>query len=316
MTPSRHGTTRTRPPGQGLAAATYSSNDRPSGLPGDPGSAATLSSTMLSTATPAPTLSSGHASPPGWHIAWAQFAGPAHDRCEDSLAHRVFAGGGLALALADGVSGGARGDVASRSAVEHCVSDLPAALVGDQDGLARWLKLIEARVQLALRQVTFGSGATTLVAAWLSCEPGPVAQGWLVHVGDSRAYRLSAPQGAGPAQLQALTRDHNYAELGEPLPEGATPDDLARMIGVGAMGEPPLQPLRLAPGDALLLCSDGLHGFVTPAQLSLGLAKVKDAACADISAAMALAADALLAQAIAQGSRDDISLLWAQYPAR
>ena len=101
---------------------------------------------MLSTATPAPTLSSGHASPPGWHIAWAQVAGPAHDRCEDSLAHRVFAGGGLALALADGVSGGARGDVASRSAVEHCVSDLPAALVGDQDGLARWLKLIEARV--------------------------------------------------------------------------------------------------------------------------------------------------------------------------
>ena len=109
-----------------------------------------------------------------WHIAWAQANGRHHDRCEDSLDHRGFAlpalgagspGMGLAIALADGVGGGARGDAASRSAVDHCVRDMPAALLTDDDGLARWLRLAEARVQLALRQVTFGSGATTLVAS-------------------------------------------------------------------------------------------------------------------------------------------------------
>ena len=45
------------------------------------------------------------------------------------------------------------------------------------------------------------------------------------------------------------------------------------------------------------------------------MARVNDTACAGMSAAMALAAEALLAQAIAQGSRDDISLLWAQRQA-
>ena len=247
----------------------------------------------------------------GWHIAWAQATGRHHDRCEDTLDHRGFApqapgaqacaGLGLAIALADGVGGGARGDVASRSAVDHCVRDLPAALLADEDGLARWLRLAEARVQLALRQVTFGSGATTLVAAWL----GAGGAGWLVHVGDSRAYQIGCDK-AGTASARALTQDHSFSQLGEPPPEGARGDDLARMVGANCMGDPLLLPLRLAAGDLILLCSDGLHRHVPAPQLAAtllpGLAETP-------AAGLASRAQSLVAQALAAGSHDDVSVL-------
>ena len=267
-----------------------------------------------------------------WHIAWAQANGRHHDRCEDSLDHRGFAlpalgaasngtdvagagsaasagnpgspGMGLAIALADGVGGGARGDVASRSAVDHCVRDLPAALLTDDDGLARWLRLAEARVQLALRQVTFGSGATTLVAAWL----GAGGAGWLVHVGDSRAYPIGRDK-AGIASARALTQDHTFAQLGEAPPEGTRGDDLARMVGANCMGDPLLLPLRLAAGDLILLCSDGLHRHVPAQQLA---ATLLPGVAETPAAGLGSRAQSLVAQALAAGSHDDVSVLVVQ----
>ena len=147
----------------------------------------------------------------GWHLAWAQCSGAGHLHCEDSIRHRLYPaataqpgvmpgavpGAGraaIAVAVADGVGGGARGDMASRALAEHCSTDLPAALVPDHDGLQAWLGLSEARVQQALRCVTFGEGASTLVAAWLGAD----GAGLLHPVGDARAYRLS-PGAAAPS---------------------------------------------------------------------------------------------------------------------
>ena len=82
------------------------------------------------------------------------------------------------------------------------------------------------------------------------------------------------------------------------------------MIGVGAMGEPPLQALRLAPGEALLLCSDGLHGFVAAEQFGATLQSgLRDGLPAqDLAKAVCV----LIELSLAQGSQDDISALCVQ----
>ena len=216
----------------------------------------------------------------GWHLAWAQRTGAGHLHYEDSIRHRLYPaapaqpgavpdavpdlvpGAGraaVAVAVADGVGVGARGDVASRALAEHCSTDLPAALVPDHDGLQAWLGLSEARVQQALRRVTFGEGASTLVAAWLGAD----GAGLLHPVGDARAYRLSP----GAAAL-ALTTDHSYASLGLPPPAPGRQHDPARRVGTNTMGQPVLAPLQLALGDTLLLCSDGLHKGLAPQDIA------------------------------------------------
>lgn len=244
----------------------------------------------------------------GWHLAWAQCIGAGHLHCEDSIRHRLYPAAparpdampgtgraAIAVAVADGVGGGARGDVASRALAEHCSTDLPAALVPDLDGLQAWLGLSEARVQQALRRVTFGEGASTLVAAWLGAD----GSGLLHHVGDARAYRLTPG-----AAAQALTTDHSYFNLGLPPPAPGRQDDPARMVGTNTMGEPVLMPLQLAPGETLLLCSDGLYRHVTTSAMAGALANTDQT--------LMQQAEQLVRQALAGGSRDDISVLLLQ----
>lgn len=253
-------------------------------------------------------IASGSLRQAGWHLAWAQCTGAGHLHCEDSIRHRLYPAtptrpgvapaasrAAIAVAVADVVGGGARGDVASRALAEHCSTHLPAALVPDPDGLMAWLGLSEARVQQALRRVTFGEGASTLVAAWL----GGDGAGLLHHVGDARAYLLSP----GAAVL-ALTTDHTYFNLGLPPPNPGRQNDPARMVGTNAMGEPVLVPLQLAPGETLLLCSDGLHRHITPAAMANALANADQT--------LVQQAEQLVQQALAGGSRDDISVLLLQ----
>ncbi len=207
----------------------------------------------------------GGASVAGWQLGWSQVIGSRHARLsEDSLAHgsRLLAGRlpgeprALCLAVADGVGGGARGEVASAALASHCVA-LPGELLGHADGIARWMLLAEGQVQLKLREVSFAPGAATLAAAWLlplAPDAGAGgAQGHLLRVGDARLYHFDGEH------LAPLTVDQTYASVGESPPEGATPDDPARMVGTGFTGVPEVLPVRLAPGATLLLCSDGLH---------------------------------------------------------
>ncbi len=84
------------------------------------------------------------------------------------------------------------------------------------------------------------------------------------HVGDSRAYLLH------DGELRQVTDDHSLVE--ELVREGRlTADEAAvhpqrsiitRALGVDASVEVDVYPVELAPGDRLLLCSDGLTGMV------------------------------------------------------
>ncbi|GAA3731609.1 protein phosphatase 2C domain-containing protein [Plantactinospora mayteni] len=94
--------------------------------------------------------------------------------------------------------------------------------------------------------------------------PGPAGaaelSGWIVQIGDSRAYRLR------DGLLELLTVDHTAAWLGAVYgwypadsPAAATARyQLTRYVGHPAMPEPDLLNVALRPGDVYCLCTDGV----------------------------------------------------------
>ncbi len=232
-----------------------------------------------------------------------QFAsiGQASDRGrwrkQNEDAARVDAAAAL-LVVADGMGGHPCGEVASQVA-----ANAVAQSAGDvRTPLGEALATAHATVVQAAGD---GRGApgmgTTCVACRLGADGLEVA--W---VGDSRAYRLRA------GAFEALTRDHT--EVGLLLEQGAlTPQQaashpgghmLARALGIGALerNEVGERTLPAAPGDRLLLCSDGLTGEVDDARIEALLAAHPD----DQEAA-----DALMRAALDAGGRDNVTLVVA-----
>ena len=222
---------------------------------------------------------------------WASVCGAGHERNQDA----VLAAAPL-FAVADGVGGGSAGELASSQMLTWCRAIQPADW-RRPEVLAAKLRESDAALAGALQRLNPGGrSATTFAGAWLRSS----GHGVVAHVGDSRVLQLRPRSGAW--QLTRLTVDQTYANLGELAPEGGRPDDPARMVGVGAIGQPPVARIRLRENDWLLLCSDGLHRFVPePTLAALGQRAVA-APLHDLAQQLAEAA----AQA---GSRDDISVL-------
>ena len=157
--------------------------------------------------------------------------------------------------VADGVGGGAFGEVASRALLDHC-ADLAGLDLRNPKALVDHVMATETVVSQAVAAHGEEAGAATFVGLWLD--------GWhghIIHVGDTRASRIRFRSGG--ASLETLTVDQTYGELGESPPEGGADDDPARMVGVDAIGDPPATPVQLRGGDILILSSDGLHRYVT-----------------------------------------------------
>ena len=204
---------------------------------------------------------------------------------------------GLIAALADGVSGGGQGLEAAQTTVMGLLGDFFATpetwettvvldrLIGAQNA---WLADHNRRRQGAAG----GAALTTLTALALQ------GQTWtLAHVGDSRAWLLRA--GATPAdghaaadELMQLSTDHAFEQ----------PDQRSRLSR--AMGLDDVVRLDFAQGDVrigdcFVLSTDGVHGVLKPARLAT-LARQGSAQ---------QASDALVAAALAAGSRDNATAL-------
>ena len=222
---------------------------------------------------------------------WASACGTGHARNQDA----VLAAAPL-FAVADGVGGGSAGELASSELLAWCRALAPADW-RSAEALATRLRDADAALATTLESLSPGGrSATTFAGAWLR----PDGRGLVAHVGDSRVLQVQPQRGAW--RVTRLTQDQTYANLGEAPPEGGRPDDPARMVGVGAIGEPPVAPFRLRENDWLVLCTDGLHRFVPEATLA--------AACRRGAGAPPEAvARRLVAAAARAGSRDDISVL-------
>ncbi len=92
----------------------------------------------------------------------------------------------------------------------------------------------------------------------------------MAHVGDSRCYLIRK------GEARSITRDHTIASEQERLgilsaeeaAEVSTRHVLSRSLGTRRFVEVDIKQIPLLSGDVLLLCSDGLHGAVSAAEIS------------------------------------------------
>ncbi|WP_459975649.1 PP2C family protein-serine/threonine phosphatase [Nocardioides pyridinolyticus] len=208
----------------------------------------------------------------------------------------AFVGPYVAL-VADGVGGAAAGEVASATAtyavaatVLSRIGDAPEVLLRDGAEAAR--ASVQRGVQRDLNRLGM---ATTLTA--LVCDGERVVLG---HVGDSRAYLFR--DGA----LTQISRDHTYVQR---LVDSGQLDAVAawrhpwRNVVLRSIDGDPLDegidlvPVRVAPGDRLLLCSDGLTDLV-PDRVIAELLTTTDAHSA---------AAVLVQAALAAGGKDNVT---------
>lgn len=197
----------------------------------------------------------------GLEAAFASEVGSAYAQNEDNCTHSPSAKSPLFCGVADGVGGGAHGDIASSVLLAHCVQ-APKRVYSDPVRLVEWLYRADAEVRAAVARRTDQPGAATLAAVWFLSS----GKAQVVNVGDCRVYRLKPHNGR--YAVEQLTLDQTYANVGQPPPVNGSPDDPARMVGVGVVGRPPVMRARIREGELLLLCSDGVHKFVSPEQIS------------------------------------------------
>ncbi len=198
--------------------------------------------------------------------------------------------------VADGMGGHTGGAEASRIA---CAAVAEAVEHGM--GLADAFEVAHARVRAEqdLHPDHYDMG-TTLVAV---LERGENFE--LAWVGDSRAYRLNA----GSGRLQCLTRDHNVP--GRLLQAGSITAEEARLhpqrnILTDCIGQreglPAIEVVHEVwhSGDRLLLCTDGLSGEVSDAELERWLIGLEEPAEATAK---------LLQLALDAGGRDNVTMV-------
>jgi PPM family protein phosphatase len=228
-------------------------------------------------------------------VAAASAAGPARTHNEDAwLAAPPL------LAVADGVGGGPGGEVASWAAVRA----LPAGLADDgapTERLAGAVASAEAAVLAqADRDEHLRGLSCTLTAALV--EDGTLA---LAHVGDSFAGVLR------DGRLRRISAEHTlvaeYVRDGRLTPVAAERHPLrsvlTRWIGGAAPADAQLRAVALAPGDVVLLCTDGVAREISSAEIAwlLGLDLPADAI-----------AQRLVMRARARGGSDDATAVVAR----
>jgi serine/threonine protein phosphatase PrpC len=184
---------------------------------------------------------------------------------------------GWLFALADGVGGQAKGEVASRTAIESLLAGFEKAAVGEiaSNLLQRLVQKANTCVYEAGSAMGPGGSsiATTLVACLLRHDRAAVA-----HVGDSRCYLIRR------GQATLLTRDHTV--VGEQVrlglisaKEAATAETrhiLSRSLGHDLFVNVEISEHQLLAGDVLLLCCDGLHGSVTGQEMAAAVTAHQD----------------------------------------
>jgi protein phosphatase len=222
---------------------------------------------------------------------------------------------GWLFIVADGVGGQPGGDLASQTAVTALVKYLSEAAGCfnniDTDKEHEFLEQLEAAVHDAHRRISeeHGGGnaaggpvpgpATTLTMAMLVWP-----RAYLVHVGDSRAFYLRK------GRLKQLTRDQTTGEY--MVGSGAWTEEQARKAPIAsvlasALGGNEMTPavglVDLQPGDALLLCTDGLTQHVPDERIAelLGRAGDAESACR-----------ALVEAALAGGGHDNVTVVVAR----
>jgi protein phosphatase len=197
--------------------------------------------------------------------------------------------------VADGMGGKSRGEVASRIAA--LVIKNKAA---EKQDLVQAIEVGNAAIQMASKRQLGSKMGTTVVALRINSQLAYE----LAWVGDSRAYLWR------DGVIEALTRDHSFVQ--ELLDSGVIDEAEAeehpyRNVVTRSLGSDQEKKCKadtvtgkLAPGERLLLCTDGLSKELDDAAIAACLGQGKGAQAT---------VDELVQQALDNGGEDNITAL-------
>ena len=217
------------------------------------------------------------------------------------------------MVVADGMGGHNAGKIAARLAIDNLVARVRGALAsappaGATDAEALLADAMQqAHAEIAKRaageEQLKGMGSTVACALF----HGELAT--IAHLGDARAYRLSA------GKLRLLTRDHSLTQQVRDLGvigEDAIAASHNRHLVSHALGHGESPPVAVTTvpcmaDDVFLLCTDGLNDMVDGVDIELALRALRSN--------LALAVEQLVMIARDNGGYDNITVALAGPPA-
>lgn len=228
--------------------------------------------------------------------------GPIRQVNEDSVG---ICAAGQCFALADGVGGADKGDVASQFVVDGMLSAYQGIITSDHNEID---KTIAEHLQAIHQQLsTMATSqqlrmATTIVSGYLC---GTTLH--YLHVGDSRLYLFR--NGA----LALLTKDDSlrqqmldrYPTRQQEIKTTVNRNIITQAIGVDDIDIHQAS-ISIKAKDVILCSSDGAHEYLSLEQMEKHLRSKKS---------LQKKSQALVTQAIAQGSNDNTSILLIKIPS-
>lgn len=218
------------------------------------------------------------------------------------------------FAVADGLGGHNAGEVASQMALQAIESFVARAvereditwpfqpspnLTTAENTLMAALKLANAVVWGEAQRSGERQGmATTIVALFLNNDSATIA-----HVGDSRLYRVRG------GQIEQLTEDHSLVRqqfnagtiTAEQMAHHPMRNVITRAAGSREEVEVDVRSVPLEAGDVFVLCSDGLSGEITDAEIG--------GVVTDLAGDPEQAAQDLVERAVAAGGHDNTTVV-------
>lgn len=192
---------------------------------------------------------------------------------------------GVVAAIADGVSSSAGAADASSASVQGFISDyystpdswtVSTSASKIFSALNHWL--LGQGQQLFSRE---GELVTTLSTLVIKSSTASI-----FHVGDSRIYHWRE------GQLEQITRDHRVCGRGEK-------EYLGRAMGINTHIEVDVHRIAVRAGDAFLLCTDGIHDFLSDREINQLIHQ-------DLDSPQPLT-EKICQQALESGSNDNLS---------